>query len=194
MWNKLFISYLFNFSDLLEQYISLLVWRHSLGLSGWMMLSGAWALWRLCLSDFYQGKPIRPDRGMMILGHHHSGDTAPTNPTTPSSIRQPKTLNSVPSFSCSPLTLFLTFPSFSTLDYSTHSAVSCFHDFICFYCGPSLHFSPFLSLSPMANTKTNSALFLAHETFNISFQFLADASKRWPNESYLLSTLSAIRS
>lgn len=98
----MFIRYLFNFSDLLEPYISLLVWRHSLGLSGWMMLSGAWALWRLCVSDFYQGKPIRPDRGMMILGHHHSGDTAPTNPTTPSSIRQPKTPSHAPAFPCSP--------------------------------------------------------------------------------------------
>lgn len=37
--NKLFISYLFNFSDLLESYISLLVWRRRLGRSGWMMLS-----------------------------------------------------------------------------------------------------------------------------------------------------------
>lgn len=114
----MFICYLFNFSDLLEPYISLLVWRHSLGLSGWMMLSGAWALWRLCVSDFYQGKPIRPDRGMMILGHHHSGDTAPTNPTTPSSIRQPKTPSHAPYFPCSPLLsyplilLLHSFPSF----------------------------------------------------------------------------------
>lgn len=104
----MFISYLFNFSDLLESYISLLVWRRSLGLSGWMMLSGARALRRLCVSDFYQGKPIRPDRGMMILDHHHSGDNAPTNPTTPSSIRQPKTPSNAPppaaSFPCFPLT------------------------------------------------------------------------------------------
>lgn len=118
----MFISYLFNFSDLLEPYISLLVWRHSLGLSGWMMLSGAWALWRLCVSDFYQGKPIRPDRGMMILGHHHSGDTAPTNPTTPSSIRQPKTPSHAPPHSLYPLTLPL-------------------HSFPCFFFLPTLPFS-----------------------------------------------------
>lgn len=70
-------------------------------MDGWCC-QGAWALWRLCVSDFYQGKPIRPDRGMMILGHHHSGDTAPTNPTTPSSIRQPKTPSHAPSFSFAP--------------------------------------------------------------------------------------------
>ena len=70
-------------------------------MDGWCC-QGAWALWRLCVSDFYQGKPIRPDRGMMILGHHHSGDTAPTNPTTPSSIRQPKTPSHAPSFPFAP--------------------------------------------------------------------------------------------
>lgn len=180
------------------------------------MLSGAWALWRLCVSDFYQGKPIRPDRGMMILDHHHSGDNAPTNPTTPSSIRQPKTPSHAPPFPCSlwlpyPLTLtphaipsffvlpFLSFPDFLLL--SQYSTI--FHPispyFLCFissslsFCLSSLFsYSPPLSL--MANTQTNSALFLAHETFNISFQILADASKKWPNESYLLSTLSAITS
>lgn len=118
----MFIRYLFNFSDLLEPYISLLVWRHSLGLSGWMMLSGAWALWQLCVSDFYQGKPIRPDRGMMILGHHHSGDTAPTNPTTPSSIRQPKTPSHAPAFLCSPsLPYSLVLPLYSFLCFFSSS-------------------------------------------------------------------------
>lgn len=106
---------MFNFSGLLEPYISLLVWRHLLGLSGWMTLSGAWALWRLCVSDFYQEKPIRPDRGMMILGHHHSGDTAPTNPTTSSSIRQPKTPSHAPPFSCSLPVHSSTFPSSTDL-------------------------------------------------------------------------------
>lgn len=183
------------------------------------MLSWAWALWRLCVSDFYQGKPIRPDRGMMILGHHHSGDTAPTNPTTPSSIRQPKTPSHAPSFSCSP---WLPYPLLSLLTFSSrpfpsfpdslllsqysphilsHPIVPYFHCFISFCPSYSLSLSVFssslslsLSRSLMANTKTNSALFLAHETFNISFQILADASKKWPNESYLLSTLSAITS
>lgn len=184
------------------------------------MLSGAWALWRLCVSDFYQGKPIRPDRGMMILGHHHSGDTAPTNPTTPSSIRQPKTPSQAPSFPCSPWlphppTLpFHSFPSFFVLPpisflprlslalavFPSHFVSPHRSLFSLFYIYLSIIFplSAFPSLSPSlsltANTKTNSALFLAHETFNISFQILADASKKWPNESYLLSTLSAITS
>lgn len=183
---------MFNFSDLLEPYISLLVWRHSLGLSGWMTLSEAWALWRLCVSDFYQEKPIRPDRGMMILGHHHSGDTAPTNPAVPSSIRQPKTPSHVPSFSYPPqLTHFL-----STLShFSFPQSPRCFLQpcpcsllFIFIVSHLSIitsSFSSFQSLSPFANAKTNSALFLAHETFNISFQFLADVGKKWPNESYL---------
>lgn len=162
-----------------------------------MMLSGAWALWRLCVSDFYQGKPIRPDRGMMILGHHHSGDTAPTNPTTPSSIRQPKTPSHAPAFPCSPslssslilpLHSFLFFVFFSRFTLPTISFLcrlslafmvfpsnSYFHSFRSTYNIPSLYLS-FLSL--MANTKTNSALFLAHETFNISFQILADESKK----------------
>lgn len=129
----MFIRYLFNFSDLLEPYISLLVWRHSLGLSGWMMLSGAWALWRLCVSDFYQGKPIRPDRGMMILGHHHSGDTAPTNPTTPSSIRQPKTPSHAPAFLCSP-----------SLPYSL---VLPLYSFLCFFLLLFLHSRQFPSFT-----------------------------------------------
>lgn len=187
------------------------------------MLSGAWALWRLCVSDFYQGKPIRPDRGMMILGHHHSGDTAPTNPTTPSSIRQHKTPSHAPFFPCSPwLPYPLTFPlqSFPRFSFLLHphlrflpsQTLSCprgtllafcliqsFLIFIVLYLSvyhvPSLHCSLFfLAHSPTANTKTNFALFLAHETFNISFQILADASKKWPNESYLLSSLSAITS
>lgn len=67
------------------------------------------------MSDFYQGKPIRPDRGMMILGHHHSGDNAPTNPTTPSSIRQPKTPSHAPSFPCSALTPSPTYSPFLLL-------------------------------------------------------------------------------
>lgn len=50
-----------------------------------------------------------------------------------------------------------------------------------------------LSLSLVDNTKTNPALFLAHETFNISFQILADENKIWPNESFLLSATSAIK-
>lgn len=183
------------------------------------MLSGAWALWRLCVSDFYQGKPIRPDRGMMILDHHHSGDNAPTNPTTPSSIRQPKTPSHAPPFPCSlwlpyPLTLtphaipsfFLSSPPFLprlsvalTVFHNIPSNQSLFSLFYIFMSIilPLLTFlllSLPLSLSLMANTQTNSALFLAHETFNISFQILADASKKWPNESYLLSTLSAITS
>lgn len=159
-----------------------------------MMLSGAWALWWLCVSDIYQGKPIRPDRGMMILGHHHSGDTAPTNLSTPSSIRQPKTPSHSPSFPCShrlypPSLLFLSsnFLPSQNFSFSSRTLLAfCFiQSFLIFItlCLFVYHFSlsslfTALSLSLMANTKTNSALFLAHETFNISFQILADASKK----------------
>lgn len=45
-----------------------------------MTLSGPGHNGWSCMSDFYQGKPIRADRGMMILGHHHSEDTASTTP------------------------------------------------------------------------------------------------------------------
>lgn len=175
---------MFNFSDLLEPYISLLVWRHSLGLSGWMTLSEAWALWRLCVSDFYQEKPIRPDRGMMILGHHHSGDTAPTNPTTPSSIRQPKTPSHAPSFPRPPtplhlltfLLLSLIFPSLTVSPLLFRALSS--QSVVYFHCFISFHLVPLFRVPPMANPNTNFALFLAHETFNISFQFLADAGKK----------------
>lgn len=166
-----------------------------------MMLSGAWALWRLCVSDFYQGKPIRPDRGMMILGHHHSGDTAPTQPRytlihQTAQNTQPRSL-----LSSLPLTLSPTYVPLSLLPFffcplSQTFSCSCtlalilflplalyFHCFISFSLSYSLSpLSPprslFLALSLMAKTKTNSALFLAHETFNISFQILADASKK----------------
>ena len=153
-------------------------------MDGWCC-QGAWALWRLCVSDFYQGKPIRPDRGMMILGHHHSGDTAPTNPATPSSIRQPKTPSHAPSFSFAPPdspyplsfsplftpSLLSCPPSHSlpfpvplsrsrsiTLEILPHPIVPYFHCFIYVYHVPSLRFSPPLSRSPSLSLSPPRAL------------------------------------
>lgn len=136
------------------------------------------------MSDLYQGKPIRPDRGMMILDHHHSEDTTPT----PSSIFPFLYLYLYTSFTFLSLSLFLRF----------------IHLFL--YQSPlpfflSLPSSPILDLCLLSFSLSLSLLwpnflplFLAHKTFNISFQIMADASKKWPNESYLLSSSSVIMS
>lgn len=132
------------------------------------------------MSDLYQGKPIRPDRGMMILDHHHSEDTTPT----PSSISPFLYLYLATSFTFLNLSLFLCFIHLflyqSPLPFFLALPSSPSHD-LCFF------FSLFL-LWP----KTDFALLLSHETLNISFQIVADASKKLPNESYLLSSLSVI--
>lgn len=142
------------------------------------------------MSDFHQGKPIRSDRGMMILDHHHSGDNAP--PTSPGCTLIHQTAQNTQQLPPHTHTLPPHLPPPPFLDSSPSpsplsSPPSLVRSFLIFFvlCLSCLSFSLLpahrrRSPSPPGRQTrgTDPALFLAHETFNISFPILADAGKK----------------